>query len=135
MDPLATINGRKVRVFLIEDDFTLADMYREKFSMVNCDITVFSDGEQGLQKTLSDKPDVLLLDLALPKMNGLSIMKLIRQDEWGKTLPIIILTNLNPSDAILKEVIAHQPAYYLIKANTVPDDVVNKVIEVLHLNA
>src|SRR5579859_5016113 len=101
MDPLATINGRKIRVFLIEDDLTLSDMYKEKFSMVNCDMTVFANGEEGLQKTLTDHPDVLLLDLALPKMNGLSIIKLLRQDNWGKSLPIIILTNLNPNDAIL----------------------------------
>ncbi|MDE2026272.1 MAG: response regulator [Patescibacteria group bacterium] len=135
MDPLETINGRKVHVLLIEDDLTLSDMYKEKFSMVNCDITVCADGEEGLHKTLSEHPDVLLLDLALPTINGLFIMKQLRQDEWGKTLPIIILTNLNPNDAILNEVIAHQPAYYLIKANTVPDDVVEKVKEILHLKA
>jgi len=127
MDPLQTINGRKVRVLLIEDDLTLGEMYQEKFSMVNCDFSVVADGEEGLTKTLQLHP-------ALPKVNGLSIMKRLRQDEWGKTLPIIILTNLNPSDAILSEVITHQPAYYLIKANTVPDDVVNKVKEILHVS-
>lgn len=133
MDPLVTKNGEKVRVLLVEDDLTLAEMYRQKFTMVNCDFLLANDGEEGLRKALQVHPDILLLDLALPKMNGLSVMQELRKDPWGNTLPIIILTNFNPSDEILDQVVKNQPAYYLLKANTVPDDVVEKVKDVLHI--
>lgn len=121
----------KSKVLLIEDDLTLVDMYQQKFILENCTISVASDGIQGLEKALQDHPDAILLDLALPKMDGMEVLKRLRQDAWGQMVPVVILTNLSPSEEIIQQVVKNEPAYYLIKANTTPDDVVAKVKEVL----
>ncbi len=67
----------------------------------------------------------------MPKMDGMTLMKQIREDSWGKAVPIIILTNLNIDGELLNKIIKYKPVYSLLKANTVPEDVLAKIREVL----
>ena len=86
-----------------------------------------------LAHALKDRPDLILLDLIMPKMDGMTVMNKLRQDEWGKTVPIIILTNLNMDDKIMRGVSKDEPAYYLMKAEVKLEDIVAKVREVLKI--
>jgi len=64
-------------------------------------------------------------------MDGITMMETLRQDEWGKRVPIIILTNLDASDKIIDTILKDQPSYYLLKANTKLEELVDKIKDVL----
>ncbi|SRR5258708_4397093 len=118
-------------VLIIEDDALLLDMYRDKFTLSAFSVLTANDGQKGLDLAISAKPDLILLDLALPKLKGEEIMRSLRTTSWGKTVPIIILTNLNVDGKILEAVTKFSPVYCLLKANTTPEEVVDKAKEVL----
>lgn len=89
------------------------------------------DGEIGLKMALEKLPDIIVLDLLMPKMNGLEMLKKLRGDAWGKKAPVIILTALEEDDEINKVISKHEPSFYLVKTNVTPSDVVAKVAEVI----
>ncbi len=121
-------------VLIIEDDGVLLEMYSDKFGKGGYSVVAAKDGVEGLRKALEIKPDLLLLDLVLPKMDGMAVMKKLRVDDWGKTVPIIVLTNLNVDGAVLEEIVKSKPVYCLVKVNTTPDDVFGKAEEILNLH-
>lgn len=123
----------KKKILLVEDDSTLSEMYQQKFQLDGFDIVTARSGGEGLLVALQNKPDLILLDILLPGMDGMTVMQKLRDDPWGKNVPIIILTNLNADDNILKGVVQGHPAYYLMKSNSDPSSVVEKVKEVLKL--
>ena len=110
-------------VLIIEDDQIILEMYRDKFELGMFGVISARNGEDGLRAALKYHPNLILLDLAMPKMDGMTVMQHLRQDTWGSTVPVIILTNLNIDGKILEEIIKHKPTYTLMKANTTPDDV------------
>lgn len=124
-------NEQKIKLLLVEDDAMLSEMYVKKFVLENFEVLAARDGEEGLETALREKPDIVLLDLLMPKKDGMTMLKELRQDPWGKTVPTIILTNLNANDKIIQEITENQPAYYLMKTNAVPSEVVDKIKEVL----
>ncbi|MCL5733597.1 MAG: response regulator [Patescibacteria group bacterium] len=102
---------------------------REGFSALGA-----KDGEEGLASAISYQPDLILLDIVLPKMDGMTMMRKLReQSEWGKKVPIILLTNLNADDQIMMGVAKDEPAFYLIKTEWTLDDVVKKVKQSLNM--
>jgi two-component system, OmpR family, alkaline phosphatase synthesis response regulator PhoP len=121
-------------ILLVEDDETLVRLYKLALEQEQFTVEVALDGPSGLAKTLNNHPDLVLLDLTLPQMDGLQVMKQIREDAWGQTVPIIILTNSDTSDEILNAVIQEKPAYYFIKANTTPESIITKIKETLEKN-
>lgn len=118
---------------IIEDDQVLLDMYKDKFQFGAFRVLTADDGETGLALALTEKPTIIILDLALPKINGTEILKKIRSTEWGKNVPVIVLTNLNVDGKILEAITSYSPAYCLLKANTTPESVVNKAREILKI--
>lgn len=119
------------RILLIEDDIAMSSLYKDLLEKEGFTVDIASDGELGLKTALLQKPDLVLLDVLLPKMNGITVLNHIRSDEWGKTEPIIILTNVDPDDTLLQNIVHTQPTYYLLKANTNPGEVLDKVKTVL----
>ena len=119
-------------ILIIEDDQVLSTMYKDKFTLDEFSVSTAQDGEQGLKKALEDKPTLILLDLVMPKMDGLALMKTLRADSWGQTVPIIVLTNLNVDGKILNGILEYKPVYCLIKANTTPEDVLTKAKEIIN---
>ncbi len=118
-------------VLIIEDDTVLLGMYRDKFKLNDFAVTTAIDGKEGLDLALRDHPDIILLDIILPRMNGAAVMKELRKDEWGRGVPVILLTNLNVDGKLIEDILETKPAYCLLKANTVPSDVLAKAEEVL----
>ncbi len=118
-------------VLIIEDDAVLSEMYQDKFTISNFSVTTADDGKKGLDLAMSSKPDLILLDLALPKIKGVDILGTLRTTNWGKTVPIIVLTNLNVDGKILEAIMKYSPVYCLLKSNTTPQEVVDKAKEVL----
>lgn len=90
-----------------------------------------TNGTEGLALAQQKHPSCILLDILMPDMDGVAMMEHLRKSEWGKTVPIIILTNLDASDKMIGTILRDQPAYYLMKSNTKLDDLVDKVKNVL----
>lgn len=118
-------------LLLIEDDQILLDMYQKQLSNHGYEVHTAVDGEDGLKKALQDHPDLILLDILMPKMDGMTMLKQLRVDTWGKNAKIIILTNLDATDGILQGIIEDHPTYYLTKSNTKPEELLERVKEVV----
>lgn len=121
----------KKTILIIEDEAPLLGVLTDTLSENGFTVIQTHDGDEGLRLAQERHPDLILLDILMPKMDGMSMMTKLRQDEWGKTVPVVILTNVNPdSDETIKAIVNNQPAYYLVKSDTKLDDIVEKVKEV-----
>lgn len=118
-------------ILIIEDEPAMMRLLADKLSREGFMILDAKDGEEGLNAAFQNHPHLILLDIVLPKMDGMTLMKKLRADAWGKTVPVILLTNLNLNDQILKGVTEDEPAYYLVKTRWTIDDVVTKIKQTL----
>jgi len=118
-------------LLVIEDDAALRNALRDYLKAEGFLVCEAENGEDGFQAALRDLPDLILLDILLPKMDGMTMMKKLRQEnEWGKKVPIILLTNLSPDNEKINKVVAeNEPAYYLVKANTPIETLMEKIKE------
>ena len=122
--------AEKTKILLIEDEEMLANMYEVKFQNQGFEVIKALDGATGLELSKTANPDLALLDVIMPKMDGFSVLKAMREDPQTKDLPVMLLTNLGQDEDIEKGkelgVIG-----YLVKANVTPAEVVEKVKEAL----
>jgi two-component system alkaline phosphatase synthesis response regulator PhoP len=119
-------------ILLVEDEVPMLSVLDDTLTQNGFQTLKAKNGEQGLDLALKEHPSLILLDVFMPKMDGLELMDRLRQDEWGKTVPVIVLTNISPdTDETLQAIIKNQPAYYLMKADIKLVDIVEKIKEVL----
>lgn len=116
----------KGKILLIEDDVTLSKMYEKKFTTDGYEIVTAYDGWEGLKKTVSEKPDLVLLDILLPGLDGLAVFKKMRSQTATFNTPVILLTNVGEEDAIF-ESFKLGAVDYLVKSEVTPSQVVEKV--------
>lgn len=119
-------------VLVVEDEKPLRDLVVDILQRKNFRALEAKNGAEGVQIALAKHPDLILLDLLMPEMDGMTALNTIRRDVWGAKAPVIILTNLSAtSEHLVDAVVTDKPAYYLIKADWKLHDVVKKVEEVL----
>lgn len=120
------MEDKKIKVLLIEDEEMLANMYEVKFQNEGFEVIKALDGATGLDLSKTTNPDFVLLDVIMPKMDGFSVLKSMREDEKTKNLPVMLLTNLGQDEDVQKgkELGA---VGYLVKANVTPAEVVATV--------
>ncbi|MBU0731884.1 response regulator [Patescibacteria group bacterium] len=121
---------KKIKIVLVEDDKFLSKMYQSKLSMEGMDVNAAYDGEEGLEMVKKEKPDIILLDIVLPKMEGWDVLKAIKDDLEVKDIPVIILSNLGQEEDVRKGQ-SLGAADYLIKAHFVPREVIEKIKSIL----
>src|SRR3990167_8943132 len=114
----------KKNVLVVDDN--LRTVLIDKLNMSGFYAIGASNGEEGLEKALKTHPDVILLDIIMPILNGWEMLKKLREDEWGKGAKVIMLTVIENTEAIARAVEDNSLAY-LIKTNESMDDVVEKV--------
>jgi len=119
-------NTFMISIAIIEDDQTIAQMYRMKFESEGFAIGVAADGRSGLEMVSKHIPDLILLDLQMPEMNGTETLKHIRKLPGGQNIPVIVLTNLGQQEAP-KDLAALGIESYIIKADLTPSQVVEQV--------
>ncbi|MBI3889326.1 response regulator transcription factor, partial [Candidatus Saccharibacteria bacterium] len=121
------------KIAIIEDDSVINQMYRMKFEADGFDVQVADNGKAGIELVQKYLPDIILLDLQMPEMNGDKALAHIRDQDWGKNIPVIILTNLGAEESPkeLKDLNIHS---YIVKAELTPSQVVARVKDALHLN-
>ena len=87
------------KIAIIEDDPVISQMYRMKFEADGFEVELANNGERGVALVESFQPDMILMDLQMPEMNGAEALAIIRKNEWGKDIPVIILTNLGEEES------------------------------------
>lgn len=119
-----------IKIAIIEDDATINQMYRMKFEADGFDVRIANNGKIGVELVASFEPDVILLDLQMPEMNGAEALKHIRAQDSSKTTPVIVLTNLGEEEAPaeIRSLGIHS---YIVKANLTPRQVVAHVKEAI----
>lgn len=118
------------KIAIIEDDAAIHQMYRMKFENEGFDVQLASNGAAGIELVKSFQPDIALLDLQMPEVNGLEALKEIRKHSWGSNVPVIILTNLS-SEESPPELKTLNVSGYIVKADLTPRQVVARTKEVL----
>jgi len=119
-------------ILLVEDDTFLANIYKTKFEMEGFKVSVAEDGEAGFAAAGKINPDIILLDILLPKMDGFAVLKKLKETDAVKDIPVILLTNLGQKDDVEKG-LESGAVDYLIKAHFKPSETVDKVKKVLGL--
>ena len=124
--------NKKKTVLITEDEPAMLEILADKFTENGITALQARNGEEGLQIALEKHSDLIVADILMPKMSGMEMLKKLREDAWGKTVPVIMLTNVSAdSSTIIKEILVYQPAYYFIKSDIKLDNVVEKIKEVL----
>ena len=115
------------KILLIEDDALFVKMYQKKFAHEGMELVAAYDGAEGVEKTKSDKPHVIILDLMLPKMSGSEVLKKIKDDPQTNSIPVIVLTNLSTSADEVNKCIELGVKETFLKTNVTPDQIVETV--------
>lgn len=116
-------------ILLVEDDQILVKMYTRKFEKEGFKVLSAFDGEGGLNvlTQASPKPNIILLDVMLPKFNGFELLEKIKADEASKNIPVILLTNLGGGEADRERGMKLGAVDYLVKSDMTPTQIVEKV--------
>lgn len=119
----------KKRILIVEDDASLLHGLVDKFTHEKFEVFSATNGAEGLESALTCHPQVILLDIIMPQVDGLTMLQKLRETgEWGKSVPVIFLTNLSAeNENIMARIATDEPVYYLIKSAVSIQDVVDKV--------
>jgi len=118
------------KILLVEDDPFLIEIYTTKFKQAGFIVDVVENGEQCLKRVSEDKPDVLILDIVLPDMDGWGVLKEIKKNSQFKDMKVIILSNLGEKGEIEKGINLGAVRYF-VKAHYAPSEIVEEVKKIL----
>lgn len=120
----------KTKILIVEDDVFVRDIYDMKFQQEGFAVVLAVDGLEALQRLEESVPDIILLDMMMPKMDGMEVLKKIKENEAWKHIPVIMLTNISDKEKV-DEALRQEGVDYLIKSHFTPSEVVSKVYDVL----
>ena len=109
----------EVRVLFVEDDPSVAQMYKLKLELDGYRVEVAPDGELALKMATETPPDMIFLDIRLPKMDGLAVLEALRKDERTTRIPVVILSNYSERE-LVERGLKLGALEYLIKSQTTP---------------
>lgn len=121
---------KKKKVCIVDDDPNVREIYLMKFNQEGFDVSLATNGEEGLKVIREERPDIILLDLQMPVKNGVEVLAELHQDQELRKIPVIVLTNIDNEDSF-KEVGKFETRFYLVKSLTTPQKAVDYVREVL----
>lgn len=117
---------RDKTILIVDDEEIVAGALAKKLTGAGYKVLVQRNGEDGLKSALATHPDLVLLDIVMPKMDGITFLDKLRQDGWGKSVPVIILTNLERGEKV-EEGKSRGVYDYLVKTDWSLSDVLSKV--------
>jgi DNA-binding response OmpR family regulator len=118
------------KILIIEDDRYISKMYQLKLSLDGFDVQIAENGRQGVEKVKDFKPDIILLDILMPEIDGFEVLKIVKGDDETKNIPVLIMSNLGQEDHIQKGM-SLGALGYIVKSQYTPSHVVEKIKEVL----
>ena len=113
-------------ILIVEDDRFVSDLYQHEFEKSGYDIKLAEDGEIALKVVKESKFDCILLDVMLPKLDGLEVLRRIKEDSATKNIPVMILSNLG-QDEIIRQALQIGAKAYIVKSLYTPSQVVNEI--------
>jgi len=119
------------KILIVEDDTILSDLYLNTFNFGGFDTYIAKNGLEGFDKVNEVKPDVILLDIMMPKMNGIDLLKKLKEQEASKNIPIAILSNFS-DESLAKEAMANGALAYIIKSEHEPAEIIQMVKDILN---
>lgn len=122
------------KILIVEDGPTLLSILVDKFTQEGFKVFVAKDGQEGLSSALKNHPDLILLDIIMPVMDGMTMLYELRKDPWGRSVQVILLTNLSDAGKV-SEALAQGVSDYLVKADWKIADIVKEVNEKLMSHA
>ena len=125
--------SQKKKILIVEDDSSFRNVLKNKIVHEGFSVLVAKDGEEGLEITIKEKPNLILLDVIMPKMNGIKMLKKLREDSWGKTVPVLLLSNDDDPEHI-RETLKDDASDYLIKSDWKLEDIIKKIKETIKLS-
>ena len=125
-------SSKNKTILVIEDEPAMLEVLADTLISEGFDVLKARSGEEGLKFALKEHPDLILLDLILPKMNGMTMLRKLRKDDWGSNVQVVILTNLSAIEKTA-EALESKVYDYLVKTNWRLEDIVKKVKERLEV--
>jgi len=120
-------NSQKKKVLIVEDEKLLANALESKFKHENFDVLRAENGQEGLNMIMANHPDIILLDLMMPVMDGKTMLHKLREIPEFKALPVVVLTNAGEVDNMRETKTFDNASAFLIKSNVNPDDILQVV--------
>src|SRR3989344_1728070 len=99
------------KILIVEDELAYLELLKSQLTQKGYSVIEAENGKKGLETAKKEKPDLILLDIRMPVMDGITMLDLLRKDEYGKSAKVIILTNLEPDNEIVGKVVTDQPTY------------------------
>lgn len=122
-------DAKKYKVAVIEDDQVISRSLAGALTDTGFRVNQAFDGQSGLALILREKPDLVLLDIVMPIIDGMTLLAKLRASGlYGRHVPVILLTNLSADDKIMVGVTKAEPSYYLVKSNFTMENIIEKVM-------
>lgn len=122
--------AEKKKILIVEDDSFLRNLISQKLQKEGYEVAEAADGEEGLKKIKEEKPDLILLDLILPEIDGFEVLRRVKEDPLLASIPVIILSNLGQREDIERGMNLGA-ADFLIKAHFTPGEIIEKIKNIL----
>jgi len=120
----------KQKILIIEDDGFLASIYAQKLELEGFEVAFATNGEDGLKLAQKDKPDLILLDLLMPQMDGFEVLEKVKADSATKDIKVLVLSNLGQKEDV-DRCMKLGAVGYMIKAHSLPEETVKRIKEIL----
>jgi DNA-binding response OmpR family regulator len=117
---------KQSHVLIVEDEPLISGALKIKCEHEGFRTIMAANGQDGLRQALSDHPDFILLDIVMPVMDGITMLKKLRKDKWGETVPVLLWTNLNDIEH-MEDRLKYNAVDYLVKSDWTPDQVVSQI--------
>ncbi len=121
---------QKKKILIVEDDKQISKILKDKISKTGYKVIMARNGQEGLEKALKEQPSLILLDILMPKLNGIEMLKKLRKDAWGKNATVVILSNISNNNTSA-EAKGLGVDCYMIKADHPINDIVGKIRSIL----
>lgn len=118
------------KILVVEDDVMISSIYEAKFKADGFEVLIAADGAKGLEIAKGEKPDLIMLDIILPGLDGFSVLEELKKDKITEEIPVIMLTNLGTEDDKIKGK-KMGALDYLVKASLTPGQISDKIKEIL----
>jgi len=118
------------KILIVEDDPLISRMYQKIFTFEGHEVVTAGDGEEGLVLARSDHPTLILLDVMMPKLNGLEVLERLKADPELEKIPVVMLTNLS-SEKVAETALSKGAVKYIIKSEYEPKEIADMVKEIL----
>ena len=114
-------------ILIVEDEAPLRQVLKDNLEQEGYEVIEASNGAAGLKMAAAHKPDLILLDILMPKMDGMTMLEKFRTTKGGARVPIMLLTNLAADKKIIKNLIKYMPVYYFDKSSRTISEIISRI--------